>query len=83
MTAQHAHGCCADEACTNNSCMELPKGKTCGDCYAFRHCAGMYAVTKERTSCDFFPRRFREPLANAAAPAVQRMPADDTEGGAA
>lgn len=26
------HGCCADKACSDTTCMELPSGKTCGDC---------------------------------------------------
>jgi hypothetical protein len=65
MSTQHTHGCCTDKACTDKTCMELPKGKTCGDCYAFRHCTGFYGVQKENTSCDFFPRRFREPVPKA------------------
>ncbi|MCY1171543.1 hypothetical protein D9M73_116570 [compost metagenome] len=60
MTAQHAHGCCADKACNDKTCMELPSGKTCGDCLSFRHCEAFYAHKPTDTYCDFYPRRFRE-----------------------
>lgn len=56
----HKHGCCADKACTDATCMELPAGKTCGDCIHMRHCAGFYGHTQADTYCDFFPRRFKE-----------------------
>lgn len=58
-------GCCVDKrygtprGCTEATCMTLPAGVTCGDCLFFEHCTRMYAVTKERTMCDFFPRRLR------------------------
>ena len=26
-------GCCVDKACTPDTCMDLPAGKTCGDCH--------------------------------------------------
>jgi hypothetical protein len=63
------NGCCADRisaaragrfnnGCTEATCMSLPDGATCGDCKHVRHCVAMYAVTPERTTCDFFPRRF-------------------------
>lgn len=68
---QHAHGCCADKACSDKTCMELPKGKTCGDCKNFRHCAAFYAHTITDTYCDFFPRRFAEPAHIAAATGEQ------------
>lgn len=55
----HNHGCCADKACNDMTCMELPAGTTCGDCANFRHCEAFYAHTQTDTSCDFFPRRFR------------------------
>lgn len=63
MSASHSHGCCADKACTSKTCMELPEGKTCGDCVNFRHCTAFYAHTSADTYCDFFPRRFREQAA--------------------
>ena len=25
------HGCCEDKACTAETCMQLPEGKTCGE----------------------------------------------------
>lgn len=53
------HGCCADKACTDKTCMQLPPGTTCGDCAHFRHCAGFYAHQAQDAYCDFFPRRFR------------------------
>lgn len=63
MSERHEHGCCADKACTDRTCMELPAGKNCGGCVNFRHCKAFYARTAADTSCDFFPRRFREPAA--------------------
>jgi hypothetical protein len=59
-----SHGCCVDKLagsgkpCTEATCMELPKGQTCGDCRTLNHCVAFYAVTPENTWCDFFPRRF-------------------------
>jgi len=64
-TQQSNHGCCADKACDSNTCMELPQGKTCGDCFAFRHCAAFYGRKATDTYCDFFPRRFKEPAPKA------------------
>ena len=58
--SEHNHGCCADKACNDKTCMELADGKTCGDCANFRHCAAFYAHQATDTYCDFFPRRFRE-----------------------
>jgi hypothetical protein len=52
------HGCCADKACNDKTCMELPAGSTCGDCKHFRHCSAFYAHTATDTYCDFYPRRF-------------------------
>lgn len=56
----HTHGCCADKACNAQTCMELPQGKTCGDCVNFRHCQAFYAHQADDTYCDFYPRRYRE-----------------------
>lgn len=72
MSRQYEHGCCADEACTDKTCMELPAGKTCGDCKHFRHCASFYAHEATDTYCDFFPRRFLEryTIANATGAAT-------------
>lgn len=57
-----SHGCCADKACTDQTCMELPAGKTCGNCVNFRHCQAFYAHAATDTYCDFLTRRFREPV---------------------
>jgi hypothetical protein len=65
--AKHTHGCCADKACDDKTCMELPAGKTCGDCAHVRHCMAFYAHTLTDTYCDFFPRRFKERAALAKA----------------
>ena len=58
------HGCCADKkygkGCTEETCMELPPGKTCGDCRGHEKCSMFFRCPPERTCCDFFPRRFRE-----------------------
>lgn len=41
--------------------MELPQGKTCGDCYHFaRTCEWLISAKPDRTVCDWFPRRFHE-----------------------
>lgn len=66
------HGCCADKACTDKTCMELPTGKTCGDCVHTRRCVLMFGHTPSDTYCDWFPRRF-----------VQRESVAKTEGSAA
>lgn len=72
MSQKHTHGCCADKACTDKTCMELPEGKTCGDCANVRHCVAFYAHTPADTYCDFFPRRFQ---AKPAATATTGAPA--------
>lgn len=54
------HGCCADKVCNDKTCMELPAGKTCGDCRHFGHCSVFYAHEATDTYCDFYPRRFIE-----------------------
>jgi hypothetical protein len=57
---RNQHGCCADKACTDATCMELPAGKTCGDCVHEHRCCLMFGHTPTDTYCDWFPRRFRE-----------------------
>jgi len=54
------HGCCLDKKCSPTTCMELPTGKTCGDCRSFQRCKGFLGRTGQETSCDWFPRVFRE-----------------------
>jgi hypothetical protein len=57
-------GCCADKkfgkGCTAGTCMQLPDGKTCSACKFFGHCVQMYGIKAGNSSCDFFPRRFRQ-----------------------
>lgn len=63
-TKRNKHGCCADKACNDTTCMELPTGKTCGDCVHERRCCLMFGHTPTDTYCDWFPRRFREVTPN-------------------
>jgi hypothetical protein len=67
VSAAHTHGCCADKACNDKTCMELPAGTTCADCRNFKHCAAFYAHQPTDTYCDFFPRRFAKRTAVAQA----------------
>lgn len=39
--------------------MDLPDGKTCGDCRNVDWCMMAYGVKPENTSCDFEPIRFK------------------------
>lgn len=52
------HGCCADKACNDKTCMELPSGTTCGDCRNLPRCVAFGVTSSDSTSCDWFPRRF-------------------------
>jgi hypothetical protein len=56
-------GCCVDRkygcGCTDETCMNLPDGKTCGDCVHLRRCVAIFGHKPEDTYCDFFPRRFQ------------------------
>lgn len=54
------HGCCADKACTDKTCMELPAGKTCGHCHLELICCEAFGKTPADTNCYWFPRRFNE-----------------------
>jgi hypothetical protein len=54
------HGCCADKACTEKTCMQLPQGKKCGDCVHAYRCSMMFGHGNMDTYCDWFPRRFHE-----------------------
>lgn len=58
------HGCCVDRECTSDTCMQLPAGKTCGDCVHVKRCVAIFGHKPADTYCDFFPRRFL-PLADA------------------
>ncbi len=58
------NGCCVDKkygtpnACTEDTCMTLPAGKTCGDCRHARRCDLIFGGNQANTDCQFFPRRF-------------------------
>ncbi len=54
------HGCCTDKKCTTETCMQLPEGKTCGNCRHELRCVAMFGHTSTDTYCDWFPRRFVE-----------------------
>lgn len=54
------HGCCVDKACTSDTCMKLPDGKTCGDCRHVERCVSMFGHVPSDAYCDWFPRRFAE-----------------------
>ncbi len=62
------NGCCVDNesgsprGCTEDTCMQLPEGKTCGDCAHIGRCVAMFGMKPSDTSCSFFPRRFRLPV---------------------
>lgn len=47
--------------------MDLPAGKTCGDCVHCRRCTLMFGHIPADEACDWSPSRFRE--AEQAAPA--------------
>ena len=52
---KHRHNC-------NRQCMDLPVGKTCGDCVFFESCrtfCGKF-IKRENTRCDFEPIKFKE-----------------------
>ncbi|MDT4828019.1 hypothetical protein FQZ97_613840 [compost metagenome] len=40
--------------------MNLPEGKTCGDCVHCRRCTLMFGHIPADESCDWSPSRFRE-----------------------
>ena len=40
--------------------LELPEGKTCGDCVHFERCEWLISCKRDRTSCDWHPIRFVE-----------------------
>jgi hypothetical protein len=50
----------AGEAAKVFETLDLPTGKTCGDCVHFARCAGIFGRQHVETFCDFFPIRFRE-----------------------
>ncbi|RMO77244.1 hypothetical protein ALQ35_100237 [Pseudomonas fluorescens] len=40
--------------------MNLPEGKTCGDCVHCKRCTAMFSHIPADESCDWSPSRFRE-----------------------
>lgn len=40
--------------------MDLPEGKTCGDCAYCRRCCAMFGHIPEDEVCDFYPSRYKE-----------------------
>jgi len=62
MSRAGEQGCCVDRkygtGCTDETCMNLPNGATCGDCVHVRRCVAIFGRKPTDTSCDFFPRRF-------------------------
>lgn len=79
---EYRPGCCADrqhfekfstgsKGCTVETCMRLPKGKTCGDCVHASRCKA-FGFTPSLTSptCDFFPRRFLQAKPGPASPST-------------
>jgi hypothetical protein len=56
------NGCCVDKkygkGCIPDTCMTLPEGRTCEDCYLFTKCEALLQGIAERRTCDFFPRKF-------------------------
>jgi hypothetical protein len=43
-----------------DAAMRLPRGKTCDDCVHIRRCVAFGFSSPERTSCDFWPSRFKD-----------------------
>lgn len=53
-------GCCIDSKCNENTCMNLPEDKKCGDCIHIIKCKMIYGHIESDTYCDWFPRKFRQ-----------------------
>ena len=39
--------------------MNLPPGKTCGDCQFYRFCNGYFGCPETNVKCDWAPSRFK------------------------
>ena len=52
---EHLHNC-------KHQCLDLPAGRTCGECACFSWCSVFCGdrVQADNTSCDWEPVRFRE-----------------------
>jgi hypothetical protein len=46
--------------CYGFATMNLPQGKTCGDCVHIRRCNAMFGHMASDERCDWYPSRFRE-----------------------
>ncbi len=57
-------GVTAGEACRyrkdGHGLMDLPEGKTCGDCLHIRRCQSIFGHIPEDEVCDWFPSRYAE-----------------------
>ncbi len=47
-------------AIVDNEQMNLPDGKTCGDCVHYHRCCAIYGRIPADGVCDWSPSRFRE-----------------------
>jgi hypothetical protein len=63
MTAQTEKRKPYGRSASNEDKMNLPEGKTCGDCVHCRRCTVMFGHIPEDESCDWSPSRFREAVA--------------------
>jgi hypothetical protein len=48
--------------------MNLPAGRTCGDCNQFQHCAALLSRIKDDEVCDWYPSRFVERISKEPLP---------------
>ena len=53
--------------------MKLPDGETCGNCYWFRRCKGLFGCAETNTTCDWAPSRFLK-AARPPTPATKPRP---------
>lgn len=47
--------------------MNLPEGKTCGDCVHCNRCTAIFGHIPEDQVCDWYPSRYREKATGAPA----------------
>lgn len=57
--------------------MQLPAGRTCGDCASFRSCKGLFGCAPGNTRCDWAPSRFMIKIDGQAALAAPLPRASD------
>lgn len=55
--------------------MDLPDGKTCGDCAHCRRCCMMFGHISEDEVCDWLPSRFRPVMHNDSLTRACALPA--------